>query len=87
MELDGIGFSAHELIDQKGDRAPHAGDGGDGHDGAEADFRGAGLSGFSCLGDSFCSGGGGLGVHGVSPMLKCVFFSLLICFSCDLFRF
>ena len=57
----------NELIDQKGGRPPHADDGGDGHDGAEADFRGAGLSGFRGLGDSF--GGGGLGSHGVSPML------------------
>ena len=67
VELYAIGFSGEKLIDQKGDRPPDAGNGSDGHDGAEADFRGAGLSGFRGLGDSF--GGGGLGSHGVSPML------------------
>ena len=61
-------ISADELTDQEGDRPPDAGDGGNGHDGTEADFSGGGLSGFSSLGDSFF-GGGGVGVHGVSPML------------------
>jgi hypothetical protein len=63
-------FSADELIDQEGNRTPDAGQGADGHDGAETDFSGGGLSGFSCPGDSFFSGGG-MSVHGVSPYVVC----------------
>ena len=66
------------MIDQEGDRPPDAGQGADGHDGAEADFSSGGLSGFGCLSGSFF-GGGGVSVHDVSPMCMYVVSGNLFC--------
>ena len=56
-----------ELIDQVGDRAPHAPQDTDSHEGTEANFSSGGISGFSS-GDFFFSGGR-VSVHGVSPII------------------